>query len=55
MLVYARADAAAAETAARALERDDKVDMIVAFSTTADRRGGERHSSADNGVGDRSC
>src|SRR5215203_4425190 len=32
-----RGDAAAAETAARALERDDKVDMIVAISTTAAR------------------
>jgi putative ABC transport system substrate-binding protein len=32
-----RGDAAAAEAAARALERDDKVDIIVAISTTAAR------------------
>jgi putative tryptophan/tyrosine transport system substrate-binding protein len=32
-----RGDAVAAEAAARALERDDKVDVIVAFSTTAAR------------------
>jgi ABC-type uncharacterized transport system substrate-binding protein len=32
-----RGDAAAAEAAARALERDDKVDVLVAISTTAAR------------------
>jgi len=37
LLRNVRGDAAAAETAARALERDDKVDMIVAISTTAAR------------------
>ena len=37
LLRNARGDAAAAEAAARALERDDKVDVIVAISTTAAR------------------
>jgi putative tryptophan/tyrosine transport system substrate-binding protein len=32
-----RGDAAAAETAARALERDEKVDVIVAIGTTTAR------------------
>jgi len=37
LLRNVRGDAAAAEAAARALERDDKVDVIVAISTTAAR------------------
>jgi putative ABC transport system substrate-binding protein len=37
LLRNVRGDAAAAEAAARALERDDKVEMIVAITTTAAR------------------
>ena len=37
LLRNVRGDVAAAEAAARALERDDKVDVIVAIGTTAAR------------------